>query len=191
MGSLSAHLRAPEDHARLSFHPDCPVCRSERLTGLLPPAGVVSLRTQAVLAAGVLAFSAAAPAAVLAAEPDQEQQGATAPGQSGGADTAGNPDFDPGGASTELPADAPPVPQLEAPPGSNSGLPAVSALPNWPGVAAPCCSWSGSAARTAAGAAAEKASTPAARTACVRSETTPVCGRSPVSRSLRQTGQSG
>ena len=31
MGSLSAHLRAPEDHARLPFHPDCPVCRSERL----------------------------------------------------------------------------------------------------------------------------------------------------------------
>ena len=111
MGSLSAHLRAPEDHARLPFHPDCPVCRSERLTGVLPPAGVVSLRTQAALAAGVLAFSAAAPAAVLAAEPDQEQQGATAPGQSGGADTAGNPDFDPGGASTDLPSDAPPVPQ--------------------------------------------------------------------------------
>ena len=81
--SLSAHLRAPEDHARLPFHPDCPVCRSERLTGVLPPAGVVSLRTQAVLAAGVLAFSAAAPAAALAAEPDQEQQGAAAPGQSG------------------------------------------------------------------------------------------------------------
>ena len=120
MGSLSAHLRAPEDHARLPFHPDCPVCRSERLTGLLPPAGVVSLRTQAVLAAGVLALSAAAPAAVLAAEPDQEQQGATAPGQSGGADTAGNPDFGPGGASTDLPAEASPVPQLQAPSAANN-----------------------------------------------------------------------
>ena len=115
MGALSAHLRAPEDHARLPFHPDCPVCRSERLTGVLPSVGLVSLRTQAALAAGVLAFSAAAPSAVLAAETDQEQQGAAAPGQSGGADTAGNPDFDPGGASTDLPSDAPPVPQPEAP----------------------------------------------------------------------------
>ena len=30
-------------------------------------------------------------------------------------DTADSPDFDPGGASTDLPSDAPPVPQLEAP----------------------------------------------------------------------------
>src|SRR3954465_4104378 len=118
--SLSAHLQAPEDHARLPFHPDCPVCRSERLTGVLPPASVVSLRTQAALAAGVLAFSAAAPAAALAAEPDQEQQGAAAPGQFGSTDTADSPDFDPGGTSTDLPPDAPTVPQLEAPPSSSN-----------------------------------------------------------------------
>src|SRR3954447_393927 len=116
MRSLSAHLQAPEDHARLPFHPDCPVCRSERLTGVLPPAGVVSLRTQAAFAAGVLAFSAVAPAAALAAEPDQEQQGAAAPGQLGSTDTADSPDFDPGGTSTDLPADAPPAPPLHAPP---------------------------------------------------------------------------
>src|SRR4051795_11823363 len=115
MGALSAHLRAPEGHARLPFHPDCPVCRSERLTGDLPSVGLVSLRTQAALAAGVLAFSAAAPAAVLAAETDQEQQGDAAPGQSGGVDTTGIPDFDPGGVSTDLPSEAPPVPQPEAP----------------------------------------------------------------------------
>jgi hypothetical protein len=115
MRSLSAHLRAREDHARLPFHPDCPVCRSERLTGVLPAAGIVSLRTQAALAAGVLALSAAAPVAALAAEPDQEQQGAAAPGQSASTDSADSPDFDPGGASTDLPSDAPPVPQLEAP----------------------------------------------------------------------------
>jgi hypothetical protein len=120
MRALSAHLRAPEDHARLPFHPDCPVCRSERLTGVLPSVGLVSLRTQAALAAGVLAFSAAAPSAVLAAETDQEQQGAAAPGQSGGADTTGNPDFDPGGASTDLPSEAPPVPQPKAPPAASN-----------------------------------------------------------------------
>jgi hypothetical protein len=115
MRSLSAHLRAPEDHARLPFHPDCPMCRRERVSGVLSPEGFVSQRAQAALAAGVLAVSAAAPAAAVAAEPDYEQQGAAAPGQTGGSDPASSPDFDPGGASTGLLSDAPPVPQLSAP----------------------------------------------------------------------------
>ena len=115
MGSLSAHLRAPEDHARLPFHPDCPVCRSERLTGR-PAVGWARFAPDASgPRRGRARLLAAAPAAVLAAETDQEQQGATAPGPAGGADTTGNPDFDPGGASTDLPSDAPPVPQPEAP----------------------------------------------------------------------------
>src|SRR3954452_8683615 len=115
MRSLSAHLRAPDDHAGLPFHPDCPMCRRERLSGVLSSEGVVSQRAQAALAAGVLALSAAAPAAALAAEPDHEQQGAAAPGQTGGSDPASSPDFDPGGASTDLLSDAPAVPQLSAP----------------------------------------------------------------------------
>src|SRR3954454_18576422 len=114
MRSLSAHLRAPEDHAGLPFHPDCPMCRRERLSGVLSSDGVVSQRAQAALAAGVLALSGAAPAAALAAEPDHEQQGAAAPGQTGGSDPASSPDFDPGGASTDLLSDAPAVPQLPA-----------------------------------------------------------------------------
>src|SRR3954452_967130 len=115
MRSLSAHLRAPDDHAGLPFHPDCPMCRRERLSGVLSSEGVVSQRAQAALAAGVLAVSAVAPAAALAAEPDYEQQGAAAPGQTGGSDPTSSPDFDPGGASTDLLFDAPAVPQVPAP----------------------------------------------------------------------------
>src|SRR4051812_13115924 len=115
MRSLSAHLRASEGHAGLPFHPDCPMCRRERLSGVLSSEGVVSQRAQAALAAGVLALSAAAPAAALAAEPDHEQDGAAAPGQTGGSDPASSPDFDPGGASSDLLSDPPAVPQLPAP----------------------------------------------------------------------------
>jgi hypothetical protein len=114
MRSLSAHLRAQEDHARLPFRPDCPRCRRERLSGGLSSEGVVSQRAQAALAAGVLALSTAAPAAALAAEPDHEQQGAAAPGQTGGSDLASSPDFDPGGSSTDVLYDAPAVPQVPA-----------------------------------------------------------------------------
>ena len=42
MRSLRAHLRQPEHHARLPFHPDCPVCRSERLAGVLPSDRLIS-----------------------------------------------------------------------------------------------------------------------------------------------------
>jgi hypothetical protein len=78
--------------------------------------GLVRHRVQAALAAGLLAFGAAAPAVALAAEGDQEQVGSLAPGQPGTNDPALSPDFDPGGDSTDLPGDAPPVPQVEAPP---------------------------------------------------------------------------
>lgn len=117
MRSLSTHLRQPEDHARLPFHPDCPNCRSsERLIGAVPSEGIVSLRAQAAFAAGVLALSAVAPASAAAVEPDQVRDGAVAPEQVEKTDPANSPDFDPGGVSTELPADAPSVPQAQAPP---------------------------------------------------------------------------
>ena len=35
MASLTTHLRSPESHERLPFHPDCPICRQTRLTGTL------------------------------------------------------------------------------------------------------------------------------------------------------------
>ena len=76
MSSLSVHLRLPEDHSGLPFHPSCPVCRRDRLAGSLEGDEIVSRRTQAALAAGLLAFSGVgAPAAAVAAGPDQDIDG--------------------------------------------------------------------------------------------------------------------
>ena len=76
MSSLSVHLRHPEDHSGLPFHPSCPVCRRERLAGTLDGDEIVSRRTQAALTAGLLAFSGiGAPAAAVAAGPDQDMDG--------------------------------------------------------------------------------------------------------------------
>jgi LysM domain len=117
MQSLTAHLRDPDDHGRLPFHPDCPICRCERLVGVLPSERIISRRTQALLASGVLALSTAAPTAVLAAEPDQEQEGSAAPDQIATGDPAASPDFDPGGDSTALPFDEGPPPRVQPAPG--------------------------------------------------------------------------
>jgi nucleoid-associated protein YgaU len=95
--SLSAHLTAgTADHGRLAFHPDCPRCRAERLAGSLRADSLVSRRTQAALAAGLLAFSAGASPA-LAQVPEVDQQQETAPG---GEPPGLSPDFDPGGDDT-------------------------------------------------------------------------------------------
>ena len=74
MASLSAHLREAGDHGALAFHPECPVCRDERLAGTLSADALVGRRTQALFAAGVLALSSATPTVALAQEPDQEQE---------------------------------------------------------------------------------------------------------------------
>lgn len=102
MASLTAHLRQPEAHAALPFHPECPICRHERLAGTLPSGGFVSLRTQTALAASVLTLSTMAPVAV-AAEPDSEQDGAAPVAQTGSSDPSQNPTFDPGGNAETLP----------------------------------------------------------------------------------------
>src|SRR5262245_10847853 len=104
MASLSAHLRQDGDHGRLGFHPLCPVCCDERLAGTLPSDAIVSARTKALLAAGVLAASAASPASVLAAGGDQESQGAGETTNASGdewANTGAAP-----GSSDDLPADS-------------------------------------------------------------------------------------
>jgi hypothetical protein len=120
MRSLSAHLRETEDHGRLRFHPECPICRDERLSGHLPTAGVVPARTRALVAASLLALSSGGPGLALAAEPDQEHDGTADPGPSGASDQAQNPDFDPGGDSTDLPPVAPPGSQAPAAPDPDS-----------------------------------------------------------------------
>jgi LysM domain len=112
VASLSAHLRQTEAHGRLSFHPDCPICCAERLSGTPPARGFLGRRTQAALLAGVLAASTTAPGVALAQEPDQATEGTIEPEQAG-QDPALNPDFDPGGASDDLPYDAPDAPESE------------------------------------------------------------------------------
>jgi hypothetical protein len=80
--SLSAHLTSDTAaHGRLAFHPNCPRCRTERLAGSLGADALMSRRAQAALAAGLLAFSAAAPPALAqGGEVDQEQEGMADPG---------------------------------------------------------------------------------------------------------------
>src|SRR4051794_41980275 len=115
MRSLGTHLRQPENHGRLPFHPDSPLCRTERLSGVLPVSGVVSPRTQALLAASALLLGTGGPGVSLAAEPDQQHEGAATPGQTGGAGSAAGPKFDPGGGSTEVSSPGPPPPAAPPP----------------------------------------------------------------------------
>jgi hypothetical protein len=76
MSSLSVHLRIPEDHSGLPFHPSCPVCRRDRLAGTLEGDEIVSRRTQAAIAVGLLAFSGVGgPATAVAAGPDEDIDG--------------------------------------------------------------------------------------------------------------------
>ena len=51
-----------------------------------------------------------------AQEPDQQTERTAEPEEVQGSDPAVSPEFDPGGDSTDLPFDAPPVPQTPAPP---------------------------------------------------------------------------
>src|SRR5215208_3535431 len=102
MRSLTAHFRDDGPHDRLPFHPSCPICRQTRLSGALDAGGLMSMRAQALLTAGVMAASTTAPVTVaFAAEPDQQQDGAAPIAQSHPPDSAVSPDFDPGGEGTE------------------------------------------------------------------------------------------
>jgi nucleoid-associated protein YgaU len=108
MGSLTAHLLEAGDHGRLRFHPSCPVCRQERLSGTLSSEPVVPRRAQALLAGGVLAISASAPAASVAQESDRQFEGVAAPEEPSGPELD-DPAFDPGG-DTALSFDTAPAP---------------------------------------------------------------------------------
>lgn len=95
MNGLARHLTEAASHGHLPFHPACPTCREERLAGApLPARPVVSPRSQAGLAAAVLAISAVAPAAAIAQSPP-------APETETGDGDAVEPDaaLDPGAAS--------------------------------------------------------------------------------------------
>src|SRR5918996_3684936 len=62
MASLHRHLTDRDGHDRLSFRADCPRCRA-RLEGHLPDGRLLSPRSEAAAAAGLLAASALLPAA--------------------------------------------------------------------------------------------------------------------------------
>jgi hypothetical protein len=122
MASLIAHLRQSQAHGRLAFHPDCPVCRAERLSGTLANHAVVTRRTHAAIVATVLAASTATPTIAVAQEPDQVSEGTPAPGATP-VDPALNPDFDPGGDSADLPFDESDTPESEPAPVLEAGDP--------------------------------------------------------------------
>jgi nucleoid-associated protein YgaU len=111
MGSLTAHMRETGDHGRLRFHPSCPVCRAERLSGALSSEPVVPRRAQALLAGGVLMISSSAPGVAAAQEPDRQLEGIAAPEERGAAEVDDFA-FDPGG-DTALSFDT--APALTAP----------------------------------------------------------------------------
>lgn len=132
MQSLSRHLSDLDGHDRLAFHPACPVCRQSRLTGDLDDKAVVSARTRALVAAGVLAAATSATASVgLAAEPDQQHEGSAPIAQP--SDGVASGDFEPGGETTDLPeetgppAAGPPADDVATPPAGDHDDPVLDA----------------------------------------------------------------
>lgn len=122
--SLSHHLLESGDHDRLGFHSGCPVCRRERLAGLLSVESVLSRRVSAALAAGLLAFSAGAPVAAVAVEPDTDREGEVPPQVENPNDlVGGDDDDDPGGDDTDTPSDDDPGEPPATPGGEENGGP--------------------------------------------------------------------
>lgn len=91
MSSLSVHLRLPEDHSGLPFHPSCPVCRRDRLAGSLGGDELVSRRAQAAVTAGLLAFGGLGAPVAVASGPDAVIEGGAEAVEGG---DAGAPDFE-------------------------------------------------------------------------------------------------
>jgi hypothetical protein len=76
---LNVHRSKSDFHERLGFHPDCPVCRQDRLSAVLSPEPNWPRRVRALLAAGVLVLSAGATTTSVASEPDNQQEGVVVP----------------------------------------------------------------------------------------------------------------
>lgn len=117
MRSPTPHL--PSSDTNLEDQNLYPRCHANR------PGGSAASRARGLLAAGLLAVTAAAPAAIAAAaEPDSERDGSAA-AHGGAADPAVSPNYDPGGNAAQLP-DVAPAPDADQPPepdGDDQGAP--------------------------------------------------------------------
>ena len=114
MPSLNIHQSKSNSHDRLGFHPDCAVCRQDRLFGVLSPHPVVARRVRVLFATGVLAFSAGLTATSVASEPDQQHEGVFVPEQSPAPPAGDSLGPGPGG-ETALPYEVDPVPDSSEP----------------------------------------------------------------------------
>lgn len=77
MNTLSRHARTPDprEHSELPFRSDCPRCRQARLAGPAPSSDLLSPRTKAGLAAGVVVVATGLPVASAVAKDDGGSQG--------------------------------------------------------------------------------------------------------------------
>lgn len=126
MKSLSAHVRTTDRHDDLPFHPGCPICVEQRLTGTLTTGPVVPLRARAALVAGLVAVSAAGPPVATAAEQDATDTGVATVTQGGSQDPAASPGADLGGDTSDLvdqPDVAPAATQAPASPDGDAAPP--------------------------------------------------------------------
>jgi hypothetical protein len=129
MTSLSAHVRSTDGHDGLPFHPGCPICVEQRLTGTLTLGPVVPLRARAALVAGLVAVSAAGPPVAIAAEQDVTDTGTATVTQGGSQDPAASPAADPGGDTSDLVDQPDVVPTATQAPASPDGDAASPAAP--------------------------------------------------------------
>jgi hypothetical protein len=104
----NVHHSESSDHDRLGFHPDCPICRQDRLFGVLSPEPIWSRRLRVLLAAGVLAVSAGATTTSVASEPDGQQEGVVVPAP-GDSPPVGDGPTQGSGGDTALPFEVDPV----------------------------------------------------------------------------------
>lgn len=103
------HQSESSDHDRLGFRPDCPVCRQDRLFGVLSPEPIWSRRLRVLLAAGVLAVSVGTTTASVASEPDDQQEGVVVPGPGASSPPVGDGPGQGSGGETALPLEVDPV----------------------------------------------------------------------------------
>ncbi len=120
MAALSTHLRA-SNHAALAFHPGCPVCRAERLSGALTDGPVISLRAQAAGLVATLALVPALTAAPALATDNETTVGIQDPGKP--VDNVDDPNFKLPPANKAPLRDGAPVVNPDAPTNDKEGDP--------------------------------------------------------------------